>query len=1134
MANNITYSEAEDFVRKLAKTFVEGNMGTILNELSPPLYALVNSVSYFDALNRIAQSVMIYGNASGTMKAKSLAIATEGVLSAFGTISGMVPSTGPVSMAFSIASTCLEEGTSIISKRVDQIKELNQEIDKILHHNAQPTRTWDEWESKMVEAGGDKKEVENLVKFFKLWQKAYPNESNQNTEFIKQLGTLEKLSNEFDTQYSKIANFVNSHENDKDNRDLFMDPPGNSDSWQNQNNDFDGSRKVKVDPLILDLDNDGFDIESKKLGTYFDLNCDGFAERINWTRKDAVLALDKDGNGLIDDGGEVFGDYHLLVDGSRAKNGFEALAQYDTNGDGIIDENDEIFDQLRLWVDENGDGVSDIGELRTLRDLHIKAINLNYEYANQPTETEALIGNISTFVYEDGSIGNIGEMWVSSDLYDAVEKVIVGVTDMTDGLPNVRSYGKVNSLHAAIAMDETGRLKSLVEDFVSETDNDTRFAIVEDILNFICHTEDVEESSRGVYINAKNLAVIEALMGRSFMGVNGENPNSAAAPILNRVYGDLVELYYFAMIGSQITEHLSYIKADIAEDGTKIPFMEYFNKHMYFGFKLGEISQKTFSDICAYLVYYGENIVGNQQMFIEFRSYMVNHAPQYLDLIDSSVLGAIRGDDADNKIQGTKIADIIYGNGGNDTINGGDGNDLIFGGKGDDTLNGNNGDDYIDGGLGDDTLNGYVGNDTYIYGKGYGNDTIYDIFGSNRIKFTNLMPEDLTVYYPPSNKNAVLTITSTGETLTIQGFRNNAQNRNFTLEFENGRTGKINYSNATIVLDPLTVVFGVGYGDVVVPNDTIGKIKFDGLSPNDLTAFYSGDNAVLTITSTGETLTVENFSNFAKTQKTVLSFGDGVEMQIDGEGSPFLNIVGTDSDDDITAFYKNSSLFGELGDYTYSLESGFGASIIEDNEGDNTIKFLDISSEAVSFEMNGGKLIITVSGSEDVLTIRNFNPERFAFEFADGVSGFYDIEAGELTSFISEQKSPVYELPEQVVENTEQTDIENIGGNLGKNHVSEEDIIQNNADILDELYSDDDLMSELLNDDTVISEITNSVSVVEKDDESADNIDVQVMILTENMAAFTNENGISNSMNLQNSEDSLAFADQLLASTQAS
>lgn len=466
MANDITYSEAEKFVIKLAETFVEGNMGTILNELSPLLYAYVNSGSYFDALKEIAQSVMIYGNAKGSEKSAALAIATKGVLSAFGTISGMVPSTGPVSMAFSIASTCLEEGISIVSKRVNQIEELNQEIDKILHHNAQPTRTWDDWESKMVEAGGDKKEVENLVKFFKLWQQAYPNESNQNSEFKNQLGTLENLSNEFDTQYSKIANFVNSHKNDKDNRDLFMDPPGNSGGWQNQNNDFEGSKKAKVDPLILDLDNDGFDIESKKLGTYFDLNCDGFAERINWTRKDAVLALDKDGNGLIDDGGEVFGDYHLLADGSRAKNGFEALAQYDTNGDGVIDENDEIFDQLRLWVDENGDGVSDAGELKSLKDLHIKAINLDYKYVNQTTDTEALIGNVATFVYDDNSVGNIGEMWVSSDLYDTIEKVIVSVTDTTNGLPNVRSYGKVNSLHTAIELDETGELKTLVENFV--------------------------------------------------------------------------------------------------------------------------------------------------------------------------------------------------------------------------------------------------------------------------------------------------------------------------------------------------------------------------------------------------------------------------------------------------------------------------------------------------------------------------------------------------------------------------------------------------------------------------------------------------------------------------------------------
>ena len=124
--------------------------------------------------------------------------------------------------------------------------------------------------------------------------------------------------------------------------------------------------KTKYDPLIFDLDGDGYNVDKKELGANFDLDKNGFAEKINWTKKDGFLCLDLNGNGAIDDGGELFGDQTLLADGTRAKNGFEALAQYDSNGDGVINAGDEIFDSLRIWVDADGNGVSGEGEMKTL------------------------------------------------------------------------------------------------------------------------------------------------------------------------------------------------------------------------------------------------------------------------------------------------------------------------------------------------------------------------------------------------------------------------------------------------------------------------------------------------------------------------------------------------------------------------------------------------------------------------------------------------------------------------------------------------------------------------------------------------------------------------------------------------
>lgn len=658
---------------------------------------------------------------------------------------------------------------------------------------------------------------------------------------------------------------------------------------------------------------------------------------------------------MIDNGSEVFGDFHLLADGSKAKNGFEALSQYDTNGDGVIDENDEIFDQLRLWVDENGDGVSDQGELKSLKDMHIKAINLNYEYVNQSTGTEALIGNVATFIYEDDTIGDIGEMWVSSDLYDAIEKVIVGVTDMTDGLPNVRSYGKVNSLHAAIALDETGRLKELVEDFVSETDNDTRLAIVEDILHLICHTEDVEDGSRGSYVNAKNLAVIEALMGNGFMGVNGENPNSAAAPILNRVYNNLVELYCFAMIGSQITEHLNYIRADVDEDGNRNPYMGFFNRHMLYDLELGYISEKTFSDACSYLGYYGSNIENDYRLFTEFRTYIEANAPQYLGIVDTSVFGAIRDSDSGNYINGTTIADVIYGNGGNDTINGGDGNDLLFGGdgndaiyggKGNDTIYGDDGDDLLDGGVGDDILKGGSGNDTYVFAKGYGSDTIIDADGLNTLRFKGLNPTDILVN-GTGDSDVTITIKGTNDTLVIKDFRKGEEYANYDLEFDGVKM------HVTDKGSPFRHIYG-GNGD-----DVLKAVVDDSI----MHAFGGNDTV------------------YGSDGNDIIYGNEGDDVLYAGSGNDV--VYGGDGNDIIDGGKGNDLLYGGSGNDTYVFGRYYGTDIISDNEGVSTIKMAEgISLDELDIISVGEDIVIAIKDSEDKLIINSFaeNPDNYILD----------------------------------------------------------------------------------------------------------------------------------------------------------
>lgn len=116
-------------------------------------------------------------------------------------------------------------------------------------------------------------------------------------------------------------------------------------------------------------------------GVFFDLAATGQPERIAWTLPDApvgFLALDRNGNGAIDDGRELFGNFTRKSDGSLAANGFDALTEFDVNRDGVLDGRDPVFGQLRLWFDRNHNGRSEPDELVSLATAGVNAILTAY------------------------------------------------------------------------------------------------------------------------------------------------------------------------------------------------------------------------------------------------------------------------------------------------------------------------------------------------------------------------------------------------------------------------------------------------------------------------------------------------------------------------------------------------------------------------------------------------------------------------------------------------------------------------------------------------------------------------------------------------------------------------------------
>ncbi len=155
-------------------------------------------------------------------------------------------------------------------------------------------------------------------------------------------------------------------------------------------------------PLVLDLAGNGLEASAPEVR--FDLKATGVPFLVAWPRgDDALLAYDRDGDGRITDGAELFGNH-------GAPNGFAALASLD-NGDGVIDARDQTFASLRLWRDANRDGVSDAGELVPLSAVGVASISLSYVESDRRDPFGNALAQVGSFRRADGTQSTIVDVW---------------------------------------------------------------------------------------------------------------------------------------------------------------------------------------------------------------------------------------------------------------------------------------------------------------------------------------------------------------------------------------------------------------------------------------------------------------------------------------------------------------------------------------------------------------------------------------------------------------------------------------------------------------------------------------------------------------------------------------------------
>ena len=706
------------------------------------------------------------------------------------------------------------------------------------------------------------------------------------------------------------------------------------------NNVFDlfknASVAAKVDPLIFDLDGDGIRTTSLDYSTaYFDLDGDGFAEKVAWVGDgDGLLTLDRNGDGTVTNGQELFGDRTRLINGEYATSGFEALREFDDNNDGKIDAKDNVYSKLKMWQDINHDGLSQSEELKSLADLGIVSIGLDSTVTGAVDVMNNIQRRLSSFMKPDGSTAQVGEYLLNRDTVDSRdifgESIVVPKDILL--LPNMQGAGRVSSLHASMAKDESGQLKAMVVDFVNANDAENRNRLFTEILYKWTGVDGLDPASRGGLIDARQLGVLEKFMGTDFVGNNGANPNSNAAPLLQKAYDKLADRLY-AMIASSsyLKKLIDKIDFKVDESGIEVDFL---------GVEK-DIDKRIEEDSAA-----GINILGDFLRTIygfdlnyksnidQFCNYFAAQSPELARIVYSSNKDAIVGDKNSQSLYGSSGSDVIYGDAGNDTLIGNTGNDTLIGGQGSDTLRG-----------------GY-GNDLYIFNKGDGVDYIEEADGVDTLQFgEGISLKDLKFSrYDSSGKSLYITIGDNGDAISIRNYFNDG-----------------NYSN---------------------PTDTfkVEKLLFSDGTTIDAAYIYE---QVRTITGSGSGDTLGGYDD----QDNILHGLDGGDALYGGKGDDLL--YGDAGNDTLIGNTGNDTLIGGQGSDT--LRGGYGNDLYIFNKGDGVDRIYDMNGLAdevrlkhklqdVIFERRSDDLVVYMPGSLDSVVIDswyrgdNYKIETFTSE----------------------------------------------------------------------------------------------------------------------------------------------------------
>ncbi|WP_291018266.1 calcium-binding protein [Hydrogenophaga sp.] len=561
--------------------------------------------------------------------------------------------------------------------------------------------------------------------------------------------------------------------------------------------------------------------------------------------------LDRNGNGWIDSGRELFGNHTLLNDGAYAADGFEALGALDGNADGVIDARDAGFAALRVWRDQDQDGVSDPGELHALDAIGLSQIDLAPTAHAETLADGTRLDGLGSFNL-DGQIHAYTDAWFAENPFHRAFNTPVA-SSINTALPDMQGSGAVRDLREAAALSPA--LADLLNQFALAETRDAQRVLLEPILHAWAETSDFvtlsDWSAAGHTVTfdlhqldaeatalwRERIAVLEAFNGQHYVtlkpnGTTNVWTGSTRQRLLQESWTALEDGVYGALaMQTRLKPYLDGI--DLVIDETSVRWdgagmqarlterhesdprealLDLADLSLHAGAPLAVAGV----DAQALLRRWLAELPEGSPIPEELRGVGVGHgfgtsANDRMDGAagDDALYGA-GGDDellglaGDDALSGEGGSDLLRGSAGQDALDGGDGNDHLyggadddhlFGGGGDDRLYGDAGDDVLHGGAGNDYLNGGAGSDIYRFGRGDGKDEIHnpeyladnDVAVEDKLFFCEGI-EHHQLWFRRENSHLEVRVMGTDDVVRLNGWYSSTPTRIDAFETASGDT----------------------------------------------------------------------------------------------------------------------------------------------------------------------------------------------------------------------------------------------------------------------------------------------------------------------------------------------------------